>query len=176
MKDVNLGIRECENLFEKSGYEIRGVNDEFFDSKKYIGKFIYKKNDSYLEQTLRQQIIGNLYLKEIRIDLLNRDDKVVESFGYSLEEKLESLLPLLLWEDFEKTRDRSGWDLNNNGEYRDGWGYDFACMNDSGNSLIQNTLDVLFKDKNKPAYELLLDWIIKEYSGEKEFKIYKFYW
>ena len=42
--------------------------------------------------------------------------------------------------------------------------------------LPQNNLDVLFNEKNKPAYEKLLDWIIREYSEKKELKKYKLFW
>lgn len=52
----------------------------------------------------------------------------------------------------------------------------YLCMNESGKPLIQNDIDVLFKEKNKPAYEKLLDWIIREYSEKKELKKYKLFW
>ena len=75
----------------------------------------------------------------------------------------------------KKTRDMSGWNLKING-YRDGWGYQFLCMNESGKPLISNNLDVTFSETDKPAYERLLDWVIHEYAKMKVLKSYKLIW
>ena len=83
---------------------------------------------------------------------------------------------MIRWELFEKTRDISGWDLQNNWGYSDGWGYEFLCMNESGKPLIRNRIDVTFNEKNKPAYEKLLDWVIREYAEKEELKKYKLLW
>lgn len=143
---------------------------EVFNPKIHIGKFIYQKYDHCSDSSLRPRITGDLYLRELKIELLNRTGELVNVFGYSLKDKMDALLPLIHWSDFEKTRDVSGWDLSGYNGYRDGWGYEFVCMNESGYPLIKNVLDVLFYDKNKPAYEKLLEWIIENYAGEKELK------
>ncbi|MDD6039425.1 MAG: hypothetical protein PUD20_11625 [bacterium] len=150
--------------------------EERFDKKKHVCKFYFKKYEQYPSATLRQYISGNLYLKELKIELLDRDDRVTVSVGFSLEEQLDTLLPLLHWEDFEKSRDTSGYEQKNNGGYRDGWGYDFLCMNESGYPLIRKRLDVLYNEKNKPAYEKLLDWMVAQYSKRDEFKKMKLQW
>lgn len=149
---------------------------EAFNSKYHIGKFIYQKYDSYISSTLRQRITGDLYMKELKIELLDREGNLVHVFGYSLEDKMDTLLPLLHWDDFEKTRDISGWDLPGDIGYRDGWGYEFVCMNEGGNPLIKNELNIIFYGKKKPAYEKLLDWIVETYAGKKELKKKKLVW
>ena len=85
-------------------------------------------------------------------------------------EYVTQIIPLLLWDDYEKYRDISGWDLNNNGGYRDGWGYKLLCMGESGHPLLQFRLGVLFDEKKKPVYEKLLDFIIANFAGKKELK------
>lgn len=148
---------------------------EKFDEKTHICKFYFKKYDQYPSTTLRQYISGDLYQNELKIQLLDRDDNIIHSFGFRLEEQLGKLLPLLRWEDFEKTRESGIVEQKSIG-YRDGWGYHFLCMNESGNSLIQNNLDVLYKEKDKPAYEKLLAWIVEEYSKREELKKIKLFW
>lgn len=115
-------------------------------------------------------------MKELKIEIIDESDKVVDVFGYSLEDKMEELLPLLEWKDYEENRDVSGWDMHNDYGYRDGWGFDFLCSNESGNSLIRNHLDVTFAEKYKPAYEKLLEWVISTFSKKKELKKYKLFW
>ena len=147
-----------------------------FNTKDYICKFLFSKYDYTSSGTPRQRILGDLYLKEMKIELFDGNNNKIKSFGYSLDDKTEKLLPLLKWEDFERTRDISGWDLNNDCGYRDGWGYEFWCINESGNPIIKNNLDVMFEGKNKPAYEKLLDWLKREYAGKRELKKYKLFW
>lgn len=147
-----------------------------FNSKDYISQFYFMKYDHAITDRYRQKVSANLCLKELKIEILNSGNKVIAVFGYRLDYVFDTLLPLVKWELFEKTRDISGWDLPNNWGYRDGWGYKFLCMNESGKPLIQNNLDVLFNEKNKPAYEKLLDWIIREYSEKKKLKKYKLFW
>lgn len=36
-------------------------------------------------------------MKELKIEIIDEFDKVVDVFGYSLEDKMEELLPLLEW-------------------------------------------------------------------------------
>lgn len=148
----------------------------YFDPKKHICKFYFMKKEHLLEGGYRQQVSADLYLKELKIEIIDEFDKTVAVFGYSLEDKMEELLPLLEWKDYEKNRDVSGWDMHNDWGYRDGWGYDFLCSNESGNSLIRAHLDVTFAEKHKPAYEKLLDWVCLNYSKLKEFKKYRLIW
>jgi hypothetical protein len=116
-----------------------------------------------------------LYLKTLTIEIFDENDKFEAVFGYHIDGKMDTLLPLIRWKDFEKTRDVSGWNMENSG-YRDGWGYDFLCMNESGNPLIRNHLDVTFKEAYKPAYERLFDWVKQEYFRKKELRKYCLPW
>ncbi len=141
---------------------------EVFDPKFHVAKFIYQKYSDWFSSALRQKITGDLYLRELKIELLDRKDEPVHVFGYSLENKMDELLPLVHWNDFEKTRVVSGWGLPGHNGYRDGWGYEFVCMNESGYPLIKNELNVIFPDKKKPAFEKLLGWIIENYAREKK--------
>lgn len=146
------------------------IEREVFNPQYHICKFIYQKYDRFSSFDLRQRITGDLYLRELKIELLDKEDKPVYVLGYSLRDKMDVLLPLIHWSEFEKTRDISGWDLPGIAGYRDGWGYEFVCMNESGYPLITNELSVIFYNKKKPAYEKLLDWIIENYTGEEELK------
>lgn len=134
------------------------------------------KYDHACTSIYKQRISANLFMKELKIEIIDEFDKVVDVFGYSLEDKMEELLPLLEWKDYEENRDVSGWDMHNDYGYRDGWGFDFLCSNESGNSLIRNHLDVTFAEKYKPAYEKLLEWVISNFSKKKELKKYKLFW
>ena len=149
---------------------------EIFDPKTHICKFSFTKFGHCHASDYLQTIRADLYQKELVIDIYSHDGTLIESFGFSLSSKLSSLLPLLHWEDYEKYRDISGWDLAYDG-YRDGWGYNFACLNESGNSLLQNHLDVTFsKRDDKPAYEKLLSWVKNNYTDVKELKPYQLFW
>lgn len=147
-----------------------------FNAREYICKFCFTKYDHTGANSFRQRVCCNLYLKELTIEIINPSDKVTDVFGYRIDNKIKSLLPMLKWELFERMRDKSGWELPNVSGYRDGWGYEFLCMNESGKPLVRNYIDVTFYGKNKPAYERLLDWVIKEYAGKKELKQYNLIW
>lgn len=147
-----------------------------FNPKDYVCKFYFMKYDHAGTSDYRQKVSADLYLKELKIEIFDSDDKVVDIYGYPLDNKMEILLSLLEWDKFEKNRDISGWDLKSDWNCRDGWGYEFLCINESGNSLIRNWIDVTFKEKDKPAYERLFDWIIREYAQKKELKKYKLVW
>lgn len=147
-----------------------------FNAQDYICKFYFMKYDHTGACEYRQRVSANVCLNELKIEIIDLNDKVLDTFGYHLDNKLNTLLPLIKWDLFEKNRDKSGWDLPNNCGYRDGWGYEILCMNESGKPLIRNYIDVTFNEKNKPAYEKLLDWIIREYKGKKELKKYKLLW
>lgn len=150
-----------------------------FDPQKHICKFFYYMeyeydNPNWIEY--RQRISADLYLQELKIEIVAPWNKVVAVYGYSLEDQMQALLPLIEWEKFEKTRDVSGYNLCHNGGYRDCWHYNFLCLNESGKPPIRNQLDVLFSGKHKPAYEKLLAWIIPQYKNKKEFKKYHLVW
>jgi len=147
-----------------------------FDPKKHICKFYFMKTGYISEGSYVQCVSADLYLKELKIEIIDAFDKVVDVFGYSLEDKMEELLPLIEWKDYEKNRGISGWDMHNDGGYRDGWGYDFMCSNESGYPLIKAELNVSFAEKYKPAYEKLLDWVYENYGKEKELKKYIIWW
>lgn len=152
------------------------IQKEIFNPKFYVAKFSYQKYCPAVCSDLRQRVSGDLYLRKLKIELLDKKGNLSHVFEYSLEDNMNTLLPLLHWDDFEKTRDAFGWDLPGNAGYRDGWGYEFICMNESGNPMIKNKLDVVFDDKKKPAYEKLLDWIVEKYAGEKELKKKRLVW
>ncbi len=148
---------------------------DIFNEKDYICKFFYCKYDYAHTSDYIQRISADMYRKELKIEILNKTGSVIDVFGYKLSQKMDKLLPLIKWEDFEKARDISGWNLDNNG-YRDGWWYEFVCMNESGNPLIRNYLDVTFEEQKSPAYEKLLSWVIRECSEKKEIKKYNLIW
>lgn len=148
---------------------------EDFNPNDYICKFYFLKYDYAKTSNYRQKVSANLYLNELTIEIIDSSNKTIAIYGYPLKNKIKQLLPLIKWEEFEKTRDVSGCDLTING-YRDGWGYQFLCMNESGKPLIRNNLDVTFSETDKPAYERLLDWVIHEYAKKKVLKNYKLIW
>ena len=148
-----------------------------FNPQKHICKFYFMKTEHLRDGAYRQSVSADLYLKELKIEIIDAHEKVVDVFGYSLEDKINDLLPLVEWKDYEKNRDISGWDMHNDWGYRDGWGYDFLCSNESGNSLIRAHLDVTFAEKYKPAYERLLEWVYYNFGkGNKDLKKYKIWW
>ena len=96
-----------------------------FNAREYICKFCFTKYDHTGANSFRQRVCCNLYLKELTIEIINPSDKVTDVFGYRIDNKIKSLLPMLKWELFERMRDKSGWELPNVSGYRDGWGYEF---------------------------------------------------
>lgn len=84
-------------------------------------------------------ITCNLYEMELTVELIYKDK--IDTIGFKLSnEKLNSLLPLVVWDDFEKERYMSE-SFDNITGYRDGWGYHFWCLNESGYPLIQKYLN-----------------------------------
>lgn len=148
---------------------------EQFDPKKHVAKFYFDPQFMW-RQPYIQEISGNLYMKELTISIRNFHGDDIETFGYSLENKMNVLLPLLRWENFEKLRDVDGWDDPNNCGYRDGWGYRFVCMNESGHPMISRYLDVVFEKEYEPADERLLRWLKDWYANRKELKQYNLIW
>lgn len=114
-------------------------------------------------------------MKELKVEIMNSRDNIIGVHGFPLDSKIDSLLPFIIWDEFEKTRDVSGWDLESDG-YRDGWGYKFICINESGNPMITNYLDVTFHKREKPAYEKLLSWVIDNYAKSPQLKKYDLFW
>lgn len=156
---------------------MRKYINENFDPQKHICKFIFQRYEYTGDNRLYQRITGNLYQNELTIELLSDTfHNVVETYGYKISQNmLNQLLPLLLWDDYEKYRDISGWNMKYDG-YRDGWGYKLLCMGESGNSLLQFDLNVVFSNKNKPVYEKLLDFIIANFSDKKELRDKNLLW
>lgn len=148
---------------------------EQFDPKEHIAKFYFKPLFTW-HQPYVQEISGNLYTKELTIRISDFQGCEVDALGYSLENKMNALLPMLRWEKFEKLRDVSGWNAPNHCGYRDGWGYRFVCMNESGHPMISRYLEVLFEKEHEPADERLLRWLEREYANRKELKQYNLIW
>lgn len=148
---------------------------EQYNTEKHVTKFIFEKIDHFHIGEYRQKVSANIIMKELQIEIINSRNTIIAVHGFSLDNKMGSLLPFIRWDEFEKTRDVSGWDLENDG-YRDGWGYKFICINESGKSMITNYLDVTFHKKEKPAYEKLLSWIINNYSNSRLLKEYNLFW
>ena len=146
-----------------------------FDPQTHICKFFFLQYGYSNPGRYRQQISADLYLNELKIEILDSQDNVVDVFGYSLKDKLSSLMPLLRWEKFEKARNLSDCDHDICG-YRDGWGYEFICMNESGMPLIKHHLNMIYDDDDRPACETLLAWIIKCYAQKRELKKYDLVW
>ena len=150
---------------------------EKFNPQNHICKFCFEQYNYFQDRELYQSIECNLFLQELIIKLKKkRTDETVEVYGYKLtDEAMSQILPLLIWEDYEKERDASGWNKNFAG-YRDGWGYEFVCITENGKPMIRLWLNALFKNKDKPIYEKLLDWIIANYSSKKEFRDKNLLW
>jgi hypothetical protein len=155
-------------------YEHKNDIADVFNTKDYICEFYFVKTGLIFDGYY-QKIFVDLCLKTTTIEIFNADRKFETVRRYNLDEKMDTLLPLVRWKDFEETRDSSGWYMRNSG-YRDGWGYEFQCKNESGRPPIKNHLDVIFNKSHKPAYEKLLDWVKQEYSNRKEFKKYMLLW
>ena len=108
-------------------------------------------------------------------------EEVVDVVGYKIsDEKLQSLLPIIYWDDFEKYRDLPqdwAWNIDNGHVgYRDGWGYKFWCMSESGNTLLQVDMGCLFSEDQLPAYEILLKWLRDNYKHKKVLKEKEMFW
>ena len=78
-----------------------------FNPKIHICKFGFELNDHVSFNPMRYNFIGNLYENEIIFEFIDKKtEEVVEVLGYSISEgKLQTLLPLVVLEDFEKYRD-----------------------------------------------------------------------
>lgn len=156
--------------------------EENFNPKEHICKFGYELYDYTMGEAFRYNILSDLYLKEIVFEFIGkRSDQIIERYGFSISpEKMETLLPLLKWNDFEKYRDLPddwAWKYENgHAGYRDGWGYKFWCLSESGMPLIEIYMDCLFDKKHLPPYEKLLEWLRENYKDEKQLKKWNMLW
>ena len=148
---------------------------ESFDPSTHVAKFYFEQRMMWHEKYLKS-IGGNLYTQELTIEIRDFQGNVGEIFGFSLEDKMNELLPLVHWEDFEKLRDFEPWLAPHQRGYRDGWGYRFVCMNESGNPMISSGLEVLFEKGYEPADERLLRWIKNRYAKRRELSEYGMLW
>lgn len=148
---------------------------ERFDPKVHLAKFYFEQWTMWREPYLKK-ISGNLYTNELTIEIRNFQGEIVDVFGYSLKDRISTLLTLVHWEDFEKLRDVVDWESPYERGYRDGWGYRFVCMNESGHPMISRVLQVVFEKGHEPADERLLQWIKNGYAYRKELKQYGSLW
>lgn len=149
---------------------------EIFDPKVHICKFGFELFDHASSDHVRYNMIGNLYEKEIVFEFIDKKtEEIVDVIGYRIsEDKMQSLLKIVYWNDYEKYRDLpDGWaweDVNGHAGYRDGWGYKFWCLSESGLPLLQVYMSCIFVDDKLPSYEKLLKWLRDNYSKKKELK------
>ncbi len=147
-----------------------------FNAKKHICKFGFELYDHATLNPNRYNILCDLYQKTIVFEFINiRTEEIVETFGFRLNEsQINSLLPLIECEKYELYRDLPNgweWDINNgNRGYRDGWGYKFWCLSESGHPLFQIYMDCIFDEKQLPPYEKLLNWVRNNFKNKKELK------
>ncbi|MGN1103205.1 MAG: hypothetical protein ACI4RG_13485 [Huintestinicola sp.] len=80
---------------------------EQYNSEKYITKFFFEKIDHFHTSDYRQKVSANIVMKELQIEIFNSQDNVIAVYGFSLDNKMSSLLPFIRWDEFEKTRDIS---------------------------------------------------------------------
>ncbi len=154
-----------------------------FDPQIHICKFGFEYYDHSLISPYQYRITGDLYQKELSISFSNKKyNEIVDALGFQLStERFIELLELVKWEDYEKYRDLPldwFWNSKNghNWGYRDGWGYIFWCMNESGNPLLQIEMSSSFHEAQLPQYEKLLKWIIENYGDEIKKHIKKKEW
>ncbi|MBR1554620.1 MAG: hypothetical protein IJ644_04415 [Oscillospiraceae bacterium] len=110
------------------------------------------------------KILGNLYLMEISFVFPK------ESFGFRIQpEQLETLLPLIRWEDFKQLRNQKTTCQHG---YRDEYFFQFWCLSESGYPLIRERVDEFF---NLP-HEKLLDWIRQNFADNKKIRKKQMLW
>lgn len=143
---------------------------EKFNPKKHICKFGFELYDYATLNSERYNILCDLYQRELVFEFINkRTEEVTEAIGFKLNKsEINSLLPLIIWDEYEKIRDVS-YDAGLQG-YRDGWGYKFWCLSESGDPILQIYMDYLFDENNLPPYEKLLSWICENYKYKKSLK------
>ena len=123
-----------------------------------------------------------MYQSEIIVEFIDkRSCEIVDTVGLKISDgEMQTLLPLIKWCDFEKYRDLPyswKWDFANGHDgYRDGWGYAFWCVSESGMPLLQIDMACLFRKEQLPAYELLLKWLRDNYKGKKALRGREMLW
>ena len=151
-------------------------NLEKFDPQKHICKFGFELHDYATQNPNKYNIICNLYQRELSFEFINkRKDEVIDAIGFKLNDsEMNSLLPIVRWEEFEKYRDLPTeweWDFDNGHKgYRDGWGYKFWCLSESGYPLLQIYMSCIFGEDSLPPYERLLDWVRSRYKDNEQLK------
>ena len=143
--------------------------------QKHIAKFYFEQRTLWHEE-YRKSIEGDLCTQELTIKALDFQGNVVETFRFSLKDKMSTLLTLVRWEDFEKLEDFEGWTAPYQTGYRDGWMYRFVCMNERGEPVLSRVLEVRFEKGHEPADESLLRWVKNGYSNRKALKQYGSLW
>lgn len=155
---------------------------EIFNPKVHICKFGFELYDHASFNPVRYNILGNLYEKEILFEFIDKKtEEIVDTIGYKIsDDRMQSLLKIVNWDDYEKYRDLPdewSWrDENGHAGYRDGWGYKFWCLSESGYPLLQTYMGCIFQDNKLPSYEKLLKWLRDEYSKKKELKDKQMLW
>lgn len=153
-----------------------------FNPKIHICKFGFELYDHACAVPFEYKIIVNLFLKEIRILFYNKRTKeIVDAVGFKITpHKFSLLLPLIVWNDFERIRDLTHeWDWkfeNGHNGYRDGWGYQFWCVSENGMPIIQRNMTVIFNEKMLPPHEKLLKWLRVNCSSEPILKDKEIMW
>ena len=151
-----------------------------FEPHKHICKFGYKLYGTPYVDGESYAIICDLYNKELKVEFYSkRTEEVTDVFGFKISDtKFNELIKLVKWEDFEKYRDVSSWewDIQYQAGYRDGWGYRFWCLSETGLPLIEADLSATFRNDVKPPYERLFDWLRHNYSTHKSLKNKNMIW
>ena len=153
--------------------------ERVFDPKIHICKFGFELLDYATFNPLKYNIICDLYQRELTFEFVSkRHGDIVDLIGYKLsDEKMQSLLPLVRWSDFERYRNLpEGWEWEFENGYRDGWGYKFWCLSESGSPLLQIYLSCFFSEENLPAYEKLLEWLRDNYKHKSRLKRREMLW
>lgn len=144
-----------------------------FNPKIHICKFGFELYDYAGVFPYLYKILGNLYQMEISVIFLaKQSNEVIDTIGIKIsQQRLNALLPLIMMDDFEKLRDKpepAEWKLEKgvNG-YRDGWGYHFWCLSESGMPLLQTYMSDTYKVDMMPPDERLLHFIKMNYNRKK---------
>lgn len=78
-----------------------------FDPKVHICKFGFELYDYAMISPYKYKILGDMYNNELQILFFDkRYEKQVDAVGFKLSpQRVNELLPLIVWEDYEKMRD-----------------------------------------------------------------------
>lgn len=83
------------------------MNNYIFDPTIHIRKFGFELFDHAMISNYEYKILGDMYQKEISFIFTDKlTNEIVDNIGFELSAgKMNSLLPLIVWEDYEKYRD-----------------------------------------------------------------------